>query len=70
MSRASHWILIEVSLPQHKEVAVALTPPLSGLGFVSTELAPKEEKRKVPELIIHVTYDLEAYCFASFLSIT
>jgi len=26
---------------KHKEVAVALTPPLTGLGFLSTSLAPK-----------------------------
>ena len=33
-------LIAEVSL-KHKEVAVALTPPLSGLGFLSTELAPR-----------------------------
>ena len=49
---------------KHKEVAVALTPPLTGLGFLSTELAPKEEKRKVPELRIYLAYDLAAYCGA------
>jgi len=43
-----------------QEVAVCPTPPFAGLGF---------EKNKVPELIIHVTYDLEAYGFADYLSI-
>ena len=42
-------LIAEVVL-KHKEVAVVLTPPLAGLGFLSTSLAPKEEKRKVPEL--------------------
>jgi hypothetical protein len=27
---------------KHKEVVVAVTPPLSGLGFLSTELAPRK----------------------------
>ncbi len=46
---------------KHKEVAVALTPPLAGFGFLSTSLAPKEEKRNIPELKIFLTYDLAAY---------
>jgi site-specific DNA recombinase len=33
-------LIREVAL-KHKEVAVCLTPPLAGLGFVSTELAPR-----------------------------
>jgi len=53
-------LITEVAL-KHKEVAVCLTPPLVGLGFVSPELAPKEEKRNVTELIIYLAYDLTAY---------
>ncbi len=33
-------LIIEVAL-KHKVVAVILTPPLSGLGFLSTPLAPR-----------------------------
>ncbi len=56
-------LIREVAL-KHKEVAVTLTPPLAGLGFLSTELAPKEEKRKLPELLIYLAYDLAACCSA------
>jgi hypothetical protein len=50
---------------KHQEVAVVLTPPLAGLGFLSTELAPKEEKRNPPKLRIYLAYDLAAYSGAS-----
>jgi hypothetical protein len=53
--------MIAVGVIQHKQVAVCRTPPLSGLGFLSTSLAPKEEKPKVPELIIYLACDLPAY---------
>jgi hypothetical protein len=53
-------LVMEVAL-KHKEVAVCLTPPLAGLGFLSTLLAPKEEKPKVPELKIYLAYDLPAH---------
>jgi hypothetical protein len=33
--------LIQEVVFKHKEVAVVLTPPLAGLGFLSTELAPR-----------------------------
>ena len=33
--------LISEVVLKHKEVAVILTPPLPGLGFLSTELAPR-----------------------------
>ncbi len=52
-----HSLIREVAL-KHKEVAVYLAPPLSGLGFLSPSLAPKEEKPKVPELRIYLAYDL------------
>ena len=45
-------------------MTAALRPPLASFGYFSPSLAPKEEKRKVPELIIHVTYDLEVYCYS------
>jgi hypothetical protein len=57
-------LIAEVAL-KHKEVAVTLTPPLTGFGFLSTSLAPKEEKPQVPELRIHVRYDLGAYYLPS-----
>jgi hypothetical protein len=53
--------LIREVVLKHKEVAVILTPPLPGLGFLSAELARKEEKRNVNELIIYLAYDLAAY---------
>ncbi len=53
--------LISEVVLKHQEVAVALTPPLAGLGFLSTSLAPREEKRKVPELHICLAYDLAKY---------
>ena len=53
-------LIAEVVL-KHQEVAVVLTPPLAFLGFLSPSLAPKEEKRNVPELRINLGYDLAAY---------
>jgi hypothetical protein len=53
--------LIAWVVAKHKEVAVVLTPPLAGLGFLSPSIAPKEEKRKISELIIYLAYDLAAY---------
>ena len=41
-------------------MVAALRPPLA-FGFFSPSLAPKEEKRKVSELIIYLAYDLAAY---------
>ncbi len=54
-------LITEVAINK-REVAVVLTPPLASLGFLSTSLAPKEEKRKLLELRIHVKYNLGAYC--------
>lgn len=42
-------------------VTAVLRPPLVSFGFLSPSLAPKEEKRKVPELIIYLAYNLAAY---------
>jgi hypothetical protein len=56
--------LISEAALKHKEVAVCLTPPLASLGFFSPSLAPKEEKRNVPELIIYLAYDLAA-CYGA-----
>jgi hypothetical protein len=42
-------------------VAVFLTPPLAGLGFLSTSLAPRGEKPKVAEMRIQLEYDLLVY---------
>jgi hypothetical protein len=62
-------LIAEVAL-KHKEVAVTLTPPLTGFGFLSTSLAPKEEKRNIPELRIYLAYDLAAYYGTGFHGIT
>ncbi len=64
-----HSLIREVAL-KHKEVAVYLAPPLSGLGFLTPSLAPKEEKCKVPELVIYLAYDLAAYYGAGLPSAT
>jgi site-specific DNA recombinase len=54
--------LIErVEIGQTKRVVAVLRPPLSSFGYFSPSLAPKEEKRKVSELIIYLAYDLAAY---------
>ena len=58
-------LIIEVAI-KHKEVAVILTPPLGSLGFLSTELAPKEKMRKVLDLKICLAYNLAAYYGAGF----
>ena len=56
---AESWIA-DVSLG-HKEVAVCLAPPLCSLGFLTTPSAPRGRKPQVPELRIHLEYDLAAY---------
>jgi len=43
-----------------KRVVALLRPPLT-FGYFSPSLAPKEEKRNIPELIIYIGYDLAAY---------
>ena len=62
-------LITEVAL-KHKEVAVTLTPPLASLGFFSPSLAPKEEKRNNPELIIYLVYNLATYSGAGLHGIT
>jgi hypothetical protein len=42
-------------------MAVTLTLPPTGLGFLSIELAPKGEKPKVPEMRFYLAYDLAGY---------
>jgi hypothetical protein len=51
-------------------VAVFLTPPLAGLGFLSTSLAPRGEKPKVAEMRIYLEYELVAYHNKSLPSMT
>ena len=54
--------LIAEVVVKNKEVAVVLTPPLSGLGFLSTPLAPRGEKTKAgATFIIWVIYGLSIY---------
>jgi hypothetical protein len=45
---------------KHKEVAVVLTPPLSGLGFLSTGIAPRGiEPLRRNDFTIKLTFRLE-----------
>ncbi len=58
-------LIREVSL-KHQEVAVCLTPPLSGLGFLSTSLAPRGiEPRSNRGLLIHLRFNLDSGCSGS-----
>jgi len=61
--------IMSCEVGQNKKVVASLRPPLPCFGYFSPSLAPKEEKVKVPELINHVTSNLEAYGFANYLSI-
>ena len=46
---------------KNNRVVALLRPPLPSFGYFSPSLAPKEEKRKISELIIYLAYDLAAY---------
>ena len=55
-------LIAEVVL-KHTEVAVALTPPLSGFGFLSTSLAPRGGIPKAPPaFVMRIVYSLSG-CF-------
>ncbi len=52
--------LISEVVLKHKEVAVTLTPPLAGLGFLSTSLAPRGIKpRMIHGFIIQLIFNLD-----------
>ena len=52
-------LIREVAL-KHQEVAVVLTPPLSGLGFVSTELAPRGIEERVSQaFVVKLSFGLD-----------
>ena len=54
--------LIAEVVVKNKEVAVALTPPLSGLGFLSTPLAPRGEKAQIGrQFVVRLVYSLLKY---------
>jgi hypothetical protein len=59
---AQCWI--EDVTVKNKEVVAILTPPLPGLGFTTTEPAPKGRRPQVPELRIRLEYSLSAYYHA------
>ncbi len=57
--------LIAEVVVKNKEVVVTLTPPLSGLGFLSTPLAPRVGKAQaVHPFVVRVVYSLSA-CFGA-----
>lgn len=48
-----------------KRVVALLRPPLACIGYLSPSLAPRVGKPQVPELRIHVRYELGAYYLPS-----
>jgi hypothetical protein len=53
--------LIASVVAKNKEVAVELTPPLAGLGFLSTAIAHRRGKPQVCELQLRVEDILDAF---------